>query len=176
MGIILGLAVQTVLTSIFAAAAIIFVWISLMTAKFDLSVVRKLLFRFIFFSFATFFSAPLWYLARGKFSEFWGGWWIYARYQSDAAGRSLGNQFGWGWDNITQYYGDWPLSFGIISASVLMVWLHWHSMSHRQKTLYFGAIFWLVAGWVELILSQRYSTHYFVVIALPTMLLASLLI
>lgn len=176
MGIILGLAVQTVLTSIFAAATIIFVWISLMTAKFDLSVVRKLLFRFIIFSFATFFSAPLWYLARGKFSEFWGGWWIYARYQSDATGRSLGNQFGWGWDNITQYYGDWPLSFGIISASVLMLWLHWHSMSHRQKTLYFGAIFWLVAGWVELILSQRYSTHYFVVIALPTMLLASLLV
>ena len=176
LGIILGLTVQTVLTTIFAATAIIFVWISLMTAKFDLLVFRKLFFRFIISSFATFFSALLWYLARGKFSEFWGGWWIYARYQSDAAGRSLGNQFGWGWDNITQYYGDWPLSFGIIFASVLMMWLHWQSMSHRQKTLYFGAIFWLIGGWVELILSQRYSTHYFVVIALPTMLLASLLV
>lgn len=176
LGVILGLAVQTVLTTIFAAAAIVFVWVSLMTAKFDFSVFRQLFLRFIISSFATFISAPLWYLARGKFSEFWGGWWIYARYQSDATGRSLGNQFGWGWDNITQYYGDWPLSFGIIFASVLMVWLHWQSMSHRQKTLYLGAIFWLIGGWVELILSQRYSTHYFVVIALPTMLLASLLI
>jgi hypothetical protein len=176
LGIILGLAVQTVLTTIFAAAAIIFVWVSLMTAKFDFSIVRKWFFRFIISSFATFISAPLWYLARGKFSEFWGGWWIYARYQSDATGRSLGNQFGWGWDNITQYYGDWPLSLGIVFASVAMIWLHWRSMSHRQKTLYLGAIFWLVGGWLELILSQRYSTHYFIVIALPTMLLASLLV
>jgi hypothetical protein len=161
---------------VFAAAVIACVWFAFMTTRFELAVRRTLIFRFIFSSSAAFISAPLWYLVRGKFSEFWGGWWTYARYQSDATGRGLGEQFGWGWDNITQYYGDWPLSFAIIIASAIMMWLHWPKLSHRQRTLYLGAIFWLIGGWIELILSQRYSTHYFVVIAVPTMMLASLLL
>lgn len=176
LGILLGLAVQTVLTTVFAAAAIAFVWLSFVSARFSAPVLRTLILRLGASSIATFISAPLWYLARGKFDEFWGGWWIYARFQSDATSRSLGSQFGWGWDNITQYYGDWPLSFAIIFTSLVMIWVYWRTMSHRQKTLYIGLIFWLVGGWIELILSQRYSTHYFVVIAVPTMLLASLLI
>jgi hypothetical protein len=176
LGALIGLTVQTVLTTVFAAAVIACVWFAFMTTRFELAVRRTLIFRFIFSSSAAFVSAPLWYLVRGKFSEFWGGWWTYARYQSDATGRGLGEQFGWGWDNITQYYGDWPLSFAIIIASAIMMWLHWPKLSHRQRTLYLGAIFWLIGGWIELILSQRYSTHYFVVIAVPTMMLASLLI
>jgi hypothetical protein len=176
LGALIGLTVQTVLTTVFAAAVIACVWFAFMTTRFELAVRRTLIFRFIFSSSAAFISAPLWYLVRGKFSEFWGGWWTYARYQSDATGRGLGEQFGWGWDNITQYYGDWPLSFAIIIASAIMMWLHWPKLSHRQRTLYLGAIFWLIGGWIELILSQRYSTHYFVVIAVPTMMLASLLV
>jgi len=175
LGILLGLAIQTVLTTIFAATAIAFVWLSLISGKFSAPVFRTLILRFGASSVATFISAPLWYLARGKFDEFWGGWWTYARLQSDATSRSLGSQFGWGWDNITKYYGDWPLSFAIILTSLVMLGLYWRTMSHRQKTLYIGSIFWLIGGWIELILSQRYSTHYFVVIAVPTMLLASLL-
>jgi len=176
LGILLGLAIQTVLTTVFAAAAIAFVWLSFISRRFSTPVLRSLILRLGASSIATFTSSPLWYLARGKFDEFWGGWWIYARFQSDATSRSLGSQFGWGWDNITQYYGDWPLSFAIILTSLVMLWLYWQTMSHRQKTLYVGSIFWLIGGWIELILSQRYSTHYFVVIAVPTMLLASLLI
>ena len=176
LGILLGLAIQTVLTTVFAAAAIAFVWLSFISGRFSTPIFRSLILRLGASSIATFISAPLWYLARGKFDEFWGGWWIYARFQSDATSRSLGSQFGWGWDNITKYYGDWPLSFAIILMSLVMLWLFWQTMSHRQKTLYIGSIFWLIGGWIELILSQRYSTHYFVVIAVPTMLLASLLI
>ena len=175
LGVILGLSVQTVLTTMFAAAAIAFVWISLMSAR-DSKLLRRLILQFAIAGVVTFASAPLWYLGRGKFDEFWGGWWIYARYQSDATGKSLGEQFGWGWDNITQYYGNWPLSFAIIFASSAMLWVHWRTTSHRQKTLYLGGIFWLIGGWIELILSQRYSTHYFVVIAIPTMILASVVV
>ena len=176
LGIIIGITVQTVLTTLFAAAAITFVWLSFMSARFTFLQIRKLLILLALSSFATFVSAPLWYLARGKFDEFWGGWWIYARFQSDASGRSLGNQFGWGWDNITQYYGDWPLSFAIVLASLTMLWLFWDKISPRLRTLHLGAILWLAGGWIELILSQRYSTHYFVVVALPTMILASLVV
>jgi len=122
-------------------------------------------------------SAPLWYLARGSFHEFWQNWWVMGGYMNRATGLSLMQQLSKGRTVLVEYYGDRPLLLAATAISVAsaFVTLDGDSPSRRSVRRYMVA--WLAAGWLELVISQRYSSHYFVVIMVPTaMLFASTLV
>jgi hypothetical protein len=123
-----------------------------------------------------FLTAPLWYLVRGGFDEFWAGWWTYASFQSSATDLTNVDKLQRGWDNITKYYGDFPLSLMIVVGFVFLTWLFWKQLSRWQRAVHLTAFAWLLAGWFELVLSWRYSSHYFAVVAVPTMFIAALLV
>ncbi len=125
---------------------------------------------------AVFVSAPLWYLVRGGFEEFWAGWWTYASFQSSATDLTNVDKLQRGWDNMTKYYGDFPLSLMIVVGFVFLTWLFWKQLTRWQRAVHLTAFAWLLAGWFELVLSWRYSSHYFAVVAVPTMFMAALLV
>jgi hypothetical protein len=125
---------------------------------------------------AVFVTAPLWYVLRGSFEEFWSGWWTYASFQSSATDLTTVDKLQRGWDNMTKYYGDFPLSLLIVVGFVFLTWLFWKDLTRFQRAVHLTAFAWLLAGWFELVLSWRYSSHYFAVIALPTMFIAALLV
>lgn len=125
---------------------------------------------------AVFLSAPVWYVLRGSFDEFWAGWWTYAGFQSSATDLTLVDKFQRGWDQMTKYYGDFPLSAMIVAGFVFLTWLCWRGLGRFQRVVHLTVLAWLLAGWLELVLSWRYSSHYFAVVAVPTMFMGALLV
>ncbi len=119
--------------------------------------------------------APLWYLLRGSYQEFWSGWWTYARYSSTATGRGMRGQLVLGWDQAYDYYQRFPLSFVVIAALVATTLLLWRDYSYRVRMLRIGTIVWVGAAWLELAVSQRYSSHYYSILAVPTWIAFALL-
>jgi len=115
-------------------------------------------------------AAPLYYAARGSVQEFWSGWWTYAGYSSSATGRSLAAQLGLGWDRAFAYYQGFPLSLVVLAAFVAATFVRWREYTRRQQQVRLATGAWVVAAWIELAMSQRYSGHYFSVLAAPTWL------
>jgi hypothetical protein len=172
VGMLLGLCVQTLLTSVFAAAVV---------GAMSLARLRRthrgewLRGAAVLGGVAalTVLAAPAWYLLRGTFDEFWGGWWIYGSYQSSGLGRSLFAQFGLAWDQAYAYYRTWPLSAAVIVLAAVLAVARWPLLSPAQRAMRVGIAAWLLAAWLELALAQRYSSHYFSILALPTWLAAA---
>jgi hypothetical protein len=104
-------------------------------------------------------TAPVWYLLRGSFSEFWSGWWTYAGFMSAGTGRSFMNQLGLGWNQFVGYYQDRPLMLILIIAFIFSSWYHWKSLAKFQQIMQVSLVLWFVCGWIELVLGQRYSSH-----------------
>ncbi|MBI4935488.1 MAG: hypothetical protein HY828_16530 [Actinobacteria bacterium] len=176
IGALFGLAAQTLLSAAIECAVIggLVIWV-----VFDrVEQARRIRHLVVGASTAAgvFVAAPLWYLARGSFDEFWAGWWTYASWQSSATDLTLVDKFQRGWDQMTAYYGDYPLSLFIVVGFVFLTWLFWKQLSRWQRAVHITAGVWLLAGWLELVLSWRYSSHYFAVIAVPTMFIAALLV
>ena len=171
--VILGLAVQTLLTTVFAATAV---------AGFVLVVRRRAagFARPVVVAVGTFVgsvaSAPAWYLIRGGFDEFWSGWWTYASFMSNGTGRGFGEQIGLGWNTMVDYYQERPESLLVVLVFVVGAIVRRRTMTPTQHAASIMLVAWFAGGWVELVLGQRYSSHYFSVIAVPTalMLAASL--
>jgi hypothetical protein len=113
-------------------------------------------------------TAPIWYAVRGSFTEFWSNWWTYAGFMSSSTGRSLLNQIGLGGEKFFGYYQDRPGIALVIIVHIVLVTRNWRFMSTGIRTLHTMLLAWLSAGWIELVLSQRYSSHYFSIVALPT--------
>ena len=65
-------------------------------------------------------SAPLWYVLRGRFDEFWSGWWTYASFMSDGTGRGYMEQLGLGWNTMVDYYRERPESLLVVVAFVVV--------------------------------------------------------
>ena len=57
-------------------------------------------------------------------------------------------------------------------AAVLAV-VRWPLLVPAQRAMRLGVAAWLLAAWFELALAQRYSSHYFSILALPTWLAAA---
>lgn len=171
--VILGLAIQTLLTTVFAAAGLVVALVMLRRRE---SGHRRPVLVGMGTFVATVLAAPAWYLMRGGFAEFWSGWWTYASFMSKGTGRGFMEQFGLGWNTMVDYYGERPESVIVVVGFVLFAWLRWNSMSTRQRlaTAAIGA--WFVGGWIELALGQRFSSHYFSVIAVPTALMLAMII
>lgn len=117
-----------------------------------------------------------WYFLRGALDEFWASWWVHAQYMSTGTGRSFGSQVGLGWDNFYSYHQTRPLVFAVVTGFMIVLVTAWRRLTPRERTIYSASLAWWAAAWIELILSQRYSSHYFVVTALPVAIMAALLV
>jgi hypothetical protein len=179
-GALVGLAVQSLTSTVFAGAVILGVaLLALRYREQEPEHGRDGLVPLAGTMLATaaivFASAPLYYAARGRFTEFWSGWFTYATYMSTGTGRSLGSQFALGWDRLYEYYQNRPLTFVVIISFVVFTATAWKSRDQLWRLFHVGLLGWLAAAWVEMILSQRYSSHYFSITSVPTALMAAAL-
>jgi hypothetical protein len=172
LGVLLGLCVQTLVTAVFSAA-VVGVLALVRMHRDHRPEWRRAAVVLAGTAALTVVAPIIWYLARGRFAEFWGGWWIYGSYQSSALGRSLFGQFGLAWDQAYEYYRNWPLSAVVVAAAVGLAVMRWPQLPAAQRAIRVGVAAWFVAAWIELAVAQRYSSHYFSILAVPTWLAAA---
>ena len=123
----------------------------------------------------TFALAPAWYVARGMGGTFWNSWWVFGTYMTRATSRSLSQQLGLGWHQFYGYYQQRPMALAVIAAFGAFVVGQWRESTPRARA-YGAALFgWWFAACVEITLTQRYSSHYFVVTTVPTIFMAAAL-
>ncbi len=174
-GVVLGLAVQNLLSTVLTGTVIsifILAWARAKRPKSDYGAIDI---AYVAGGAAGFLSAPIWYLLRGSFTEFFEGWWTYAHFMSVGTGTSLGAQFASGWDHFYIYYEQRPLIFLVVLGFIATAVLDWSRATREDKTLYVGLIAWWAAAWIELIISQRYSPQYYMVIVVPMAFIAAAL-
>ncbi|MET0326315.1 MAG: hypothetical protein ABW219_13915, partial [Ilumatobacteraceae bacterium] len=175
IGVLLGLSAQTLVTSVFAAAVVGLVALARVRREHPTELRRA--FAFLAGAAAATVVAPvLWYVARGTLAEYWGGWWIYGSYQGAGLGRSLFTQFGLAWDQAYAYYRTWPVSALVLVGAAALAVVRWPQLPSAQRAMRLGIAGWWLAAWFELALAQRYSSHYFSVLAVPTWLAAATLV
>jgi hypothetical protein len=175
VGAILGIAAQTLISTAFAALPLALVTLALVRMRRPKREYWRLDAALVGAGALAFLSAPIWYALRGKFTEFFSGWWTYARFMNVGTGRSLGGQFALGWDQFYAYYQERPLACVTILAFGAMTAIDWPRAGLRQRLLGLGLIGWFAGAWIELVLAQRYSSHYFSVTSTPTALMAAAL-
>ncbi|TDT16324.1 hypothetical protein BDK89_1908 [Ilumatobacter fluminis] len=168
-GVLAGLAVQTLLTTVFAGSVVL-LWVVWRRGRLETPRSRAGVW-IVIGGAVGLVSAPIWYLLRGSWRDFVDGWWVYARFMSEATDRSLADQGRLGWDSLFEYYRERPevVVFVVLWGVVTLV--RWHRLDGAQRALRLMIGAWFAAAWVELILSQRYSSHYFAVLAVPTLLM-----
>ena len=166
-GALLGLAVQTLLTTALVATVVgAFVVVRRGGDDPGRSVARV-----AGAAGVTVVLAPVWYTLRGSFDEFWAGWWTYARFMNSGTGRSLGDQIGLGWSQLLGYAQARPELVVVVAAFVLLTWTQWRGLVGWERAAHVTLGVWLVAVWIELVVSQRYSSHYFSILAVPVVLM-----
>ena len=170
--VLLGFAVQTLLTTLFAATV---VGGALIIHRRQASNLERPIFVALASFGTTIITAPFWYFPRGSINEFWSGWWTYAGFMSAGTGRSLMNQIGLGWKEFVGYYQDRPIMLVLIFAFAFTTWLNWKSFAKFQRVMHIALLLWFGTGWIELILGQRYSSHYFSVLAVPSVFMGAVL-
>ena len=174
-GACLGIAVQTLQPTLLSATVLLVVGL-LAVGRNQLVLVsrgvsaRTLLVGAMLLSFV---SAPVWYLVRGSWGPFWDGWWVYGRYMSSALGRSVTDQVGLGWHQFYVYSLTHAPAHLCVVGFVMVGAARWPQLSPQQRRLQVLLPLWWLAGWGEIILTQRYSSHYFVVASVPLMLLCA---
>ena len=177
VGVLLGLAMQTLFVCAIAATAVALLALDSIGTSIDSPEVRRGRKRMLVVVAAlVFVSAPVYYLLRGRFDEFWGGWWTYAKDQNTGTGRSLANQLVYGRDVILRYYRSWSISSVIVGVFTALTAGLWRALPRRARVIHGCIALWFCGAWTELVLSQRYSGHYFSVLAVPTALMAAAVI
>jgi hypothetical protein len=119
-----------------------------------------------------FLSAPAYYAAFGPWRDFWDGWWVYGRYMTAATDRGVRDQLGLGWHEFYLWANSHAPAMIVICVFVLMGIARWRHLPAAVRSLHVLLPAWWAAGWFEIILTQRYSSHYFVVVAVPAALMA----
>ena len=176
IGVLLGLSIQTLFVSTIAAFAVgLVAWFAINSIE-DESTYRRCRRTLVITPVLVAIAAPGYYLVRGRIDEFWSGWWTYAKFQNTGTGRSLGNQLVYGRDVILRYYRSWPVSLVIVVAFVALTIALWKVLDRRERSLHLGIALWFLGAWTELVMSQRYSSHYFSILALPTALMAAIVV
>lgn len=174
IGIASGLAVQTLLTAAFTAAPV------LLWAMWEHRHVRvwgrPAWLAMPAVSALAFLTAPLYYLTLGPWQDFVDGYWTHARFMSSGTGRDLASQFELGWDRFVEYYGDRPALIVLLVAWFLVAAVRFRSMRRSTRALHLVVAAWWLGAWIELVLSQRYSSHYFSVLAVPTIMVIAVLV
>jgi hypothetical protein len=178
IGFLLGLSAQTVSTTALSCSVLglAFVWLTRNTARSTSAVhnTKELRQRFFLSGIITFLSAPLYYSARGIGGLYWKSWWTYGQYMTEATGQPVRRQFARGWHDQWMYYRDRPV-MAIAGATFVVVTVAlWAQLSRLQQTLHLTVAAWFVASSVEIILTQRNSSHYYSVSAVPAAIICAL--
>jgi hypothetical protein len=66
------------------------------------------------------------------------------------------------------YYHQRPMLLWALSGSLIVIFLSRNSLRRHQRIVVLCLLAWWSCGWIELVLSQRYSSHYFSVVAVPS--------
>lgn len=119
---------------------------------------------------AAFLTAPLWYLLRGLFGIWWQSWWVYGQYMTEATGQSLRRQLARGWHDQWTYYGNRPVASLAMGGFLMLTVAFWPSMTACERFVHLLVPAWFLAATLEIVLTQRNSTHYYVVSAVPAAL------
>jgi hypothetical protein len=174
IGVASGLAVQTLLTAAFTASPVL-LW-AMWERRHERVWGRPAWLAMPAVSAGAFLVAPLYYLTLGPWQDFVDGYWTHARFMSSGTGRSLTSQIELGWDRFVDYYGDRPALVVLLLAWLLVAGIRFRAMSATTRGLHLVVAVWWIGAWIELVLSQRYSSHYFSVLAVPTIMLIALLV
>jgi hypothetical protein len=175
VGVALGIAVQTLTPEVFAGTAIATGGLLLLSRRAQGTELRRLQLLFVGSGAAAFLSAPIYYALRGSWNEFWSGWYVHARYMNIGTGRSLGGQAALGWDSFYTYYQHRPIALLVVLAFAVTTRWVWSSADFVRRTMHCVLLGWFVGAWIELIMSQRYSSHYFSVTTAPVALMGGVL-
>jgi hypothetical protein len=116
VGALLGLVAQTLLAEAFTAGVIAVALLVVILRRAEAAARSRLMVLALGSAVVAFVSAPVWYLLRGRFDEYWTSWYGHAHLMSVGTGRSLGSQFGLGWDQLYAYYRERPLILLVIVA------------------------------------------------------------
>jgi hypothetical protein len=173
-GLAIGLAVQTLLSASFTAIPVL-AWV-MWTRRQERVWSRPVWLAVPVVAAIGFLSAPVYYRIFGPWDSFVDGWWTYARWMNTATGRSLGGQFGLGVDQFADYYGDRPVLFVVTVAFLADAAVRWRVLDAPGRALRATIAGWWLAAWIELALSQRYSSHYFSILAVPSLLMIAVLV
>jgi hypothetical protein len=174
VGVCTGLAVQTLFTACFSAGPVL---LFAMWARRGVVVAHRPAWLVLpAVAAAAFVSAPVTYavadlLGWGSFDDFADGWWTYARFMSDATGRGLGGQIALAWDRAFDYYRDRPAVAIVVQLWIVVTAVRWRRLDTGERVLAALLAAWFTGAWVELAVSQRYSSHYFSVLAVPTVMM-----
>ncbi len=175
VGALLGCVVEQLLTTVFTGAVVGLVALALLYDRRPAKERAGHLLSAVGAATAAFLATPLWYLGRGRFNEYWEGWWEYARFMGAGPGRSLSSQLSLGWDRWYEFHRQNPMVVLMLLAFLGVIWLLWGQLDRRARILHLGLVAWWLAGWLELVLSQRYSPHYYIVIGIPLILIGAAL-
>jgi hypothetical protein len=171
-GALLGSSVQTVSTSalscaVLSIAALRIILIHKNAHKEAVGLVCRESVAFVGAGAIAFLSAPIYYLARGLGSVFWKSWWTYGQYMTSATGKSLRRQIAVGWREQWRYYEQRPMAaVSLLLFAGLTVGL-WSRMTPIQRIVHALVPAWFFAASLEIVLTQRNSTHYYAVSAIP---------
>lgn len=174
VGVATGLAVQTLLTACFTAAPVL-LW-AMWSRRTDHVWARPAWVVLPVVSAAAFASAPFGYFVLGGWDDFVDGYVTHARFMSTGTGRSLASQFDLGWDRFVEYYGDRPVLAVVLVVFALVTIVRWRRLDPFGRGLRLVIAVWWLGAWVEMVLSQRYSSHYYSIIAVPTIMVIAVLV
>ncbi len=176
VAIVLGTAIQTLFVCTIAAFAVgLLAWSSVEAIDDDQEYrrCRRIL---VGGPIIVFLLPPIYYAIRGRLVEFVADYWTYNSYQNAGTGRTFANQLVYGRDVILRYYRAWPVSLVVVVAFLALTGALWKTFDRRVRTIHFALMVWFAGAWTELVMSQRYSTHYFSILAMPTALMATAII
>src|SRR4051794_34677374 len=176
MGALFGVVVNSLITEVFAGAAIALAAAAMLSYRAEAAERLKIIGATLGSAFVVFVAVPIWYALRGNLGAYWASWYTDAKFQSIGTRRSLGSQFALGWHKIYDYYQHRSILLLIIAAFVVFVYATWPRATTRERAMNLALLGWLAAAWLEQILNQRYSAHYFVVNAIPTALMIAVLL
>ncbi|HTD49411.1 MAG TPA: hypothetical protein VK771_02345, partial [Acidimicrobiia bacterium] len=175
-GALVGLAVQTILPSFIDATAVAVAASLLLTQRVDDRARRSALRRTTAVAaVVAFVSAPVWYVVTGRFASFWASWWTYASYQYRGIGLSVHQELSRGAHTFYSYYRHRPLLFVMIAAFVCLTITEWLRFDRKTRIVHLSLLGWFCGGWFQLVSGERYSTHYFSVIAAPSAMIGAAL-
>ena len=176
VGALLGLVVQTLVGEAFTAAAIGLGLLAMISSRVGHPERAALRRATVVSAAVVFAAAPAWYALRGSFAAYWTSWYGHAHLMSVGTRRSLASQFALGWNRAYAYYQHRPLVFLAIVAFVVFTYATWPSRDRRERIIHLALLGWLAGSWLEQVLNQRYSSHYFVINAVPTALMIAVLL
>lgn len=175
-GLAAGLAAQTVPPEIFTGTALIALGGVVALTRPD--VTRRFAIRLCGYGYTAAvlagISAPVWYVLRGDFGDFWSLWWDYNQRYTDATARSDLEIVVHGIDAAVTHHIPHPLMLVALGGFVSTTVRRRTDLSRAQLAVRVGVLAWWGSSLAGLIAAQRFFEHYWVVAVVPVLAACSL--